>query len=161
MIVVIVAALGPRAGAAWSALAIPGRSSRASCVLYAWADDEHRRAVQPDPGGRHAGRRRPSSPPSSPTAKWPRARAARGLCASAAKRMALADHRLDRHDARRVPAAAVLAGHGRRVHEVPADHGHRHAAGLAGDGAGVHRRRSARAHRPRSRGRARRRRREP
>ena len=43
------------------------------------------------------------------------------------------------HDAhRRLLAAAVLAGHRRRVHEVPADHADRHAVGLDALCAGLH-----------------------
>ena len=42
---------------------------------------------------------------------------------------------LDRNDARRVRAAAVLAGADRRIHDLPADHAPDHARGLARDGA--------------------------
>ena len=44
----------------------------------------------------------------------------------------------DRDPRRRVLAAAVLAGRGRRVHEISADHADRDAVGVAGGGAVLH-----------------------
>ena len=56
----------------------------------------------------------------------------------AAKRMAGPGDRRDRDARRRLLAAAVLAGHRRRVHEIPADHADRDAVGVARGGAVLH-----------------------
>ena len=79
--------------------------------------DRHHRARRPQAAGGHG--------------------AARGL---RLRRQAhgLGDHRLDADDALGVLSAPVLAGHGRRVHEVPADHGDPDAHRLALHGADLH-----------------------
>ena len=58
--------------------------------------------------------------------------------ALAAKRMSGPGDRGDRDARRRLLAAAVLAGRGRRVHEISADHADRDAVGFAGGGAVLH-----------------------
>ncbi len=58
--------------------------------------------------------------------------------AAAASRMAGPGDRRDRDARRRLLAAAVLAGHRRRVHDVHADHADRDAVGVAGGGVVLH-----------------------
>ena len=67
----------------------------------------------------------------------------RSLCARGQAHVGAGDRR-DRDPRRRVLAAAVLAGRGRPVHEISADHADRDAVGLAGGRAVLHARRSAR-----------------
>ena len=117
-------------------------------------DRQHRRAVLADPRRRHAGRRRHHRVGIRRAAHVGRHAAARGLFARRQAHGRPGDRR-DRDARRRLLAAAVLAGHRRRVHEIHADHADRDAVGLARGGAVLHAD-ARRAARPRRAGAARR-----
>ena len=93
--------------------------------------DQHDRAVLPDPGGRHAGRRRHHRHRIRRAAHVGRHAQGAGLRASR-QAHGRPGHRGDPDAHRRLLAAAVLAGHRRRLHEIPADHADRDAGGVDG-----------------------------
>ena len=101
-----------------------------------------------DPGRRHAGRRRDHRVGVRRAPHGRRHAAARGLLDGREAHGRSGD-RCDRDARRGVLAAAVLARHRRRVHEVHADHADRDAVGLARGRAVLHAdaRRAARARR--------------
>ena len=91
-------------------------------------------AVQPDPGPRHAGGQRDRG--GGEHLPLPRTRLRRRGRGPLRHRRGLgADHRLHRHHPGGVRAAGVLAGTGRRVHEVPAADPDHHPEFLAVRGA--------------------------
>ena len=94
------------------------------------AHRQHRGAVLAHPRGRHAGRRRDHRVGIRRAAHVRRHAAARGLFARRQAHGRPGDRR-DRDARRRVLAAPVLARHGRRVHEVHADHADRDTVGVA------------------------------
>ena len=135
--VIILFALGFRASL-FIGIAIPGLVSGGRARPAARrADGQHRGAVLADPRRRHAGRRRDHRFGVRRAAHGGRHAAEGGLFA---RRQAHGRPGDRRHgDARGgVLAAAVLAGRGRRVHEIPADHADRDAVGLACGGAVLH-----------------------
>ncbi len=118
------------------AVSIPSSMFLSFIVLKLHGDlDEHGRAVQPHPRAGHAGgqrdRRGREHVPVPRGGMGPGDRREEGD-----RRGGGADHRVHRHDARRVRAAPVLAGPDRLVHELSAQDAHRHAHELALRGAG-------------------------
>ena len=113
---------------------VPGRRARASAC---GTDRQHRGAVLADPRGRHAGRRRDHRLRVRRAPHGGRHAAARGLFACRQAHVGPGD-RGDRDACRCVLAAAVLAGRGRRVHEISADHADRDAVGVARGRAVLH-----------------------
>ena len=110
-----------------------GRARPAACR----ADGQHRRAVLADPRRRHAGRRRHHRLGVRRAAHGGGHAAEGGLCARGQADVRSGDRR-DRDAGGGVLAAAVLAGRGRRVHEISADHADRDAVGIACGGAVLH-----------------------
>ena len=113
---------------------VPRRRARAAARR---ADRQHRGAVLADPRGRHAGRRRHHRLRIRRAADGRRHAAEGGLFARRQAHVGPGD-RGDAHPHRGVLAAAVLAGRGRPVHEISADHADRDAVGVAGGRAVLH-----------------------
>ena len=135
--VIILFALGFRASL-FIGIAIPASFLAGVLGLQlAGPDRQHRGAVLADPRGRHAGRRRHHRVGVRRAAHGGRHAAEGGLCARRQAHVRPGDRR-DRDARRGVLAAAVLAGRGRRVHEISADHADRDAVGVARGGAVLH-----------------------
>ena len=137
VLIVIVASLGLRGGLIVG-IAVPGSFLIGILMLAGFGiSHQHRGAVQPHHGDRHAGRRRhhPGRVRRSLHAErhGPPHRLCRGDQAHG-----LADLLLHHHHHRRLRADGVLARHHRRVHEVPADHAVGDAVRLAADGDDLH-----------------------
>ena len=134
VMIIIVAALGVRNR-------YPGRGRHSGIVPDRYSGTrrirsygQHRRAVRSNSVGRPACRRRHSRyrirrPEND------RRGAAHQSIRGGRQADVLADHRVDRDYACRLPSSAVLAGYRRRVYEIPADHADRDAYRFAGDGA--------------------------
>ena len=135
--VIILFALGFRASL-FIGIAIPASFLAGVLGLQlAGLDGQHRGAVLADPRRRHAGRRRDHRFRVRRAAYGGRHAAEGGLFARCQAHGRPGDRR--HGDARGgVLAAAVLAGRGRRVHEIPADHADRDALGIACRGAFLH-----------------------
>jgi multidrug efflux pump len=93
--------------------------------------DQHDRAFQPDPRGRDAGGRCDHRDGVRRAAHVGRHAARAGIRACGQTHGGAGD-RGDHDPHRGLFATAVLAGHHRRFHEIPADHANRHAGGIYG-----------------------------
>ncbi len=113
---------------------VPRRRARAAARR---PDGQHRGAVLAHPRGRHAGRRRHHRVGIRRAPHGRRHAAAGGLFARRQAHVGSGDRR-HRDPHRRVLAAAVLAGRGRAVHEISADHADRDAVRLARGRAVLH-----------------------
>ena len=98
---------------------------------------QHRRPLQLDPGGRHAGGRGHRGHRIRRSQDDRRLGTPRRLCLGG-QTHELADHRRHRDDAGGLPALGLLAGPGGRVHEVPAHHPAGHPHRLVGHGFDLH-----------------------
>jgi multidrug efflux pump len=132
--VIILFALGFRASL-FIGIAIPASFSRAPCSWpgsrsISWCCSRY-------PCRRHAGRRRHHCLGIRRAPHVGRHAAEAGLCGGRQPHVGAGD-RGDRDPRRCLLAAAVLAGHRRRVHEIHADHADRHAVGVARGGAVLH-----------------------